>query len=178
MLGARQQYSTGRIQANTVNIWADGILEPYTAETLLDKAGFQVHIHATGDATVRCTLDAFEEAQNINGRRDSRHLTTHTQVVNPSDLGRFALLDVIAGFTPYWTYADSYVSDINLPQLGEKRMQQMYPIRSILDSGGNPYRGRDCIWRPLADDFLNIDKLILPAMIPGPKREGHNRPVP
>ncbi|MFT6274246.1 MAG: putative amidohydrolase YtcJ [Halioglobus sp.] len=185
MRDARREYSNGRIQANTVKIWADGILESYTAKMLepysdkpeddgllmvprkrimaavplLDKAGFQVHIHAIGDATVRYALDAFEEAQKINGRRDSRHLTAHTQVVNPSDLGRFALLDVIAGFTPYWTYADSYISDINPPQLGEERMQQMYPIRSILDSGGRVAFGSD--WSvSTADPLLGIEAAV------------------
>ena len=182
MQKARLEYSDGRLQANTVKIWADGILESYTAKMLepysdkpgdtgllmvprkeimaavplLDEAGFQVHIHAIGDATVRYALDAFEVAQKSNGKRDSRHLTAHTQVVNPSDVGRFALLDVIAGFTPYWTYADSYVSDINPSQLGEERMQQMYPIRSILDSGGRVAFGSD--WSvSTADPLLGIE---------------------
>ncbi|MFT6310881.1 MAG: putative amidohydrolase YtcJ [Porticoccus sp.] len=83
----------------------------------------------------RYALDAFEAALKSNGRRDSRHLTANTQVVNPADADRLAQLDVIAGFSPYWTYADAYIADINPSQLGEKRIQQMYPIRSILDSG-------------------------------------------
>jgi predicted amidohydrolase YtcJ len=185
MQKVRREYSNGRLQANTVKIWADGILESYTAKMLepysdkpedtgllmvprkeimaavplLDKAGFQVHIHAIGDATVRYALDAFEKAQKSNGKRDSRHLTAHTQVVNPSDVGRFVQLDVIAGFTPYWTYADSYISDINPPQLGEERMQQMYPIRSILESGGRVAFGSD--WSvSTADPLLGIEAAV------------------
>jgi predicted amidohydrolase YtcJ len=182
---ARLEYSRGRIRANTVKIWADGILESYTAKMLepysdkpkdtgllmvprtqimaavplLDKAGFQVHIHAIGDATVRYALDAFEAALKSNGQRDSRHLTAHTQVVNPADVGRFVQLDVIAGFSPYWTYADSYISDINPSQLGEKRMQQMYPIRSILNSGGRIAFGSD--WSvTTADPLLGIEAAV------------------
>lgn len=34
MQEARLEYSSGRIQANTVKIWADGILESYTAKKL------------------------------------------------------------------------------------------------------------------------------------------------
>jgi predicted amidohydrolase YtcJ len=185
MQEARLEYSSGRIQANTVKIWADGILESYTAKMLqpysdrpedtgllmvprteimaavpmLDKAGFQIHIHAIGDATVRYALDAFEAALKSNGRRDSRHLTAHTQVVNPVDVDRFAQLDVIAGFSPYWTYADAYIADINPSQLGEKRMQQMYPIRSILDSGGRIAFGSD--WSvTTADPLLGIEAAV------------------
>ena len=42
-------------------------------------------------------LDAFEIARQQNGSRDSRHLTAHTQIVDPSDLSRFVELGVIAG---------------------------------------------------------------------------------
>jgi predicted amidohydrolase YtcJ len=166
---ARETYSGGRLQANTVKFWADGIiesrtamlLEPYTdqpdtrgllmvprdelmaAAPLLDAAGFQLHIHAIGDATVRYALDAVEAAIKANGARDSRHLTAHTQLVHPDDIPRFGRLQVIAGFSPYWAFADSYIKDINPSQLGPDRMQQMYPIAGILATGGRVAFGSD-----------------------------------
>ncbi len=169
MVQARDEYSGGRLQATTVKFWADGILESYTAMMLepysnqldnrgllmvpredmlaaapkLDALGFQLHIHMIGDATVRYGLDAIEAARDANGVRDSRHLTAHTQVVNPEDLRRFAELDVIAGFSPYWAYADGYVANINPAQIGPQRMQQMYPIKSILDTGARIAFGSD-----------------------------------
>ena len=182
---AREQYSGGRLVVNTVKIWADGILETHTAKMLepysdkpddtgflmvarenimqavplLDSQGYQVHIHAIGDATVRYALDAFELARETNGQRDSRHLTAHTQVVNPDDVTRFADLDVIGGFTPYWFKADKYVTEINPPQLGEVRMGQMYPVRSIIESGGRVAFGSD--WTvSTADPLLGIETAI------------------
>ena len=84
-----------RLTANTVKFFADGIieagtaalLEPYhdcpirhgvpnwdwatlaEAVTAFDDAGFQVHIHAIGDAGVRAALDAVRHATQINGPR-------------------------------------------------------------------------------------------------------------
>jgi predicted amidohydrolase YtcJ len=145
MRTARDKYSDRRLQATAIKFWADGILETHTAKMLepytdepesdgllmvpqadlmaavpvLDAAGFQIHIHAIGDATVRYALDAFAAARKANGARDSRHLTAHTQIVHPDDIARFGSLGVLAGFSPYWAYADSYVAEINPPQIGE-----------------------------------------------------------
>ena len=182
---AREEFSSGRLQATAVKFWADGILETHTARLLepytdqpdtrgllmvpkqemmaavplLDAAGFQIHVHAIGDATVRYALDAFEKAQTANGKRDSRHLTAHTQLVHPDDLSRFAALQAIAGFSPYWAYADSYVAEINPPQLGAQRMSWMYPIRSILDTGARVAFGSDW-FVSTADPLLGIETAI------------------
>lgn len=185
MIHTRKQFSKGRLQATTVKLWADGILESHTARMLepytdkpdtlgllmvpqaeilaavpaLDAAGFQVHIHAIGDATVRYALDAFEAAQKANGKRDSRHLTAHTQLIDKADLGRFAELDAIAGFSPYWANADSYVAEINPHQIGSERMQRMYLMKSLLDSGARIAFGSDW-YVSTADPLLGIETAV------------------
>lgn len=45
-------------------------------------------------------LDAFEEAQNKNGKRDSRNAIEHVEVIHPDDIGRFNELGVIASMQP------------------------------------------------------------------------------
>lgn len=185
MQAAREEYSGGRLQASTVKLWADGILETHTAKLLepyldqpdndgllmvplqelmsgvaaLDALGFQLHIHAIGDATVRYALDALEAARTVNGVRDGRHLTAHTQLVNDDDIDRFASLDVIAGFSPYWAYYEGYVAEINPAQLGPHRMDQMYPINRIASSGARIAFGSD--WSVAsADPLLGIETAI------------------
>ncbi len=182
---ARAKYSGGRLQAGTVKFWADGILETRTAKLLepytdqpdtdgmlmvplqelqtgipaLDALGFQLHIHAIGDGTVRFALDALEAARQANGMRDSRHLTAHTQLVHEDDIGRFAELDVIAGFSPYWAYNEEYVAVINPPQLGPERMGQMYPINRLASSGAHVAFGSD--WSvSSADPLLGIETAV------------------
>ena len=169
MKAAREKYSGGRLQVTSVKLWADGILESYTAMLLqaytdrpnerglmmiprqqimdaapvLEKEGFQLHVHAIGTATVRYALDAFELAVEANGPRDRRHHIAHVQLVHPDDLKRFAKLGVVANFQPLWAYPDEYVTGINAPQLGAERMQWMYPIASIAGHGTRLAFGSD-----------------------------------
>jgi len=166
---ARADYSGGLFQAKTIKFWADGVVETHTARLLepysdlpetsgllmiprdqliegvkaVDAKGFQVHIHAIGDATVRYALDAIEEAEKSNGKRDARHHINHLQVIHPDDIGRFTKLDVGASFEPLWAYEEPYITDFARPQLGPERINWVYPIGSILRAGAHVALGSD-----------------------------------
>ncbi|GAH47243.1 unnamed protein product, partial [marine sediment metagenome] len=51
-----------------------------------DKMGFQVGIHAIGPKANRWILNAFEKAQEVNGKRDSRHRSEHAQILALDDI--------------------------------------------------------------------------------------------
>lgn len=165
----RAKYTKGNIDAATVKIMQDGVLENYTAVmlepylveshtrgipmvepeflkrvvSLLDAADFQVHFHAIGDGAIRQSLDAVEEALLDNGQRGNRHHLSHIQVIHPDDVPRFAELQAIANFQPFWANADEYVLELNLPFIGEERTSWMYPIKSVMDAGGMIAFGSD-----------------------------------
>jgi len=64
-------------------------------------AGFQLGIHAIGDAGNRETLDFIESVYRYAPEtRANRHRIEHAQVVHPDDMGRFAELDLIASLEP------------------------------------------------------------------------------
>ena len=65
-----------------------------------DRLGFQIAVHAIGDAGVRRTLDAYEAAMRANGKRDSRHRIEHIEVLHPDDLPRFAQMGIVASIQP------------------------------------------------------------------------------
>lgn len=65
-----------------------------------DRLGFQIAVHAIGDAAVRRTIDAFAAAQKANGKRDSRHRIEHIEVIHPDDIPRLAELGIIASLQP------------------------------------------------------------------------------
>lgn len=65
-----------------------------------DKEGFQIRFHTIGDGAVRLGLDLFEEAQQANGVRDSRHALEHIEVIHPSDISRFKEIGVIPSVQP------------------------------------------------------------------------------
>lgn len=159
----RGEFTKGRVDAGTVKIMQDGVMENYTAVVLepyklkgrsdvrgipmvepeilkqavtkLDAEGFQVHFHAIGDGAVRQSLDAVEAARTANGDLGHRHHISHIQLIHPDDQPRFRKLGVIANFQPLWAYADAYVTDLTLPFISRQTASYMYPIASMEKSG-------------------------------------------
>ena len=64
-------------------------------------AGFQLAIHAIGDAGNRETLDFYEQAfAAVPDARAGRHRIEHAQIVHPDDQPRFAELGIVASMEP------------------------------------------------------------------------------
>jgi predicted amidohydrolase YtcJ len=165
----RNQFTGPMLDLHSAKIFEDGVIESGTAALLLpylnrrgnagapnleagpldslvaalDKAGFQVHVHAIGDRAIRLTLDAFEQARRVNGLRDSRHIIAHLELIDPQDIPRFKALGVIADFQPLWAYQDSYIRDLTEPVLGSARSRWLYPIGSVLKTGATVAGGSD-----------------------------------
>jgi predicted amidohydrolase YtcJ len=108
-------------------------------ETAL-KAGYQVNVHAIGDAANRQVLDAFEAAYKVVGGRELRNRIEHAQIVAPADIPRFKQLDLIASMQP--THA---TSDMNMAEerIGSERLKGAYAWRSFLDQGTRIAGGSD-----------------------------------
>jgi predicted amidohydrolase YtcJ len=159
----------GRLRARTVKFFADGVVEGGTAALLqpylddpcslgmpvwdstelraaaaaFDAAGFQLHIHAIGDAGIRSALDAVAHVSVVGGWRDRRPVAAHTQVVHPADLPRFAELGVVANFEPLWAQRDALMDELTAPRLGPERTDWQYPMASLLRSGARLSFGSD-----------------------------------
>jgi len=114
-------------------IWGPEILN--TTCTALDKEHIQIHLHVIGDAAARITLDALETTRQRNLERDSRHLTTHLQLVAHNDIQRFNQLDIVSVVQPFWFKIDEYYSELALPYLGAKRADRQYPMQCFIDAG-------------------------------------------
>ncbi|MGW0735220.1 amidohydrolase [Streptomyces sp. NPDC002851] len=159
----------GLLTARTVKFFSDGVIEGGTAAMLepycdaphscgmpvweptalaeavraFDADGFQVHIHAIGDAGVRAALDAVEAAVGGNPTWDRRPVITHVQVVDPADLPRFAQLGVIANFEPLWAQPDPLQTELSIPRLGERRTALQYPMGDLARGGARLSFGSD-----------------------------------
>jgi len=157
------------VAARTVKFFADGIIESGTAAlldpyrdaphshgmliwqpkaltdaiTAFDRDGYQVHIHAIGDAGVRAALDATEHARRVNPPWDRRPVIAHVQLVHPHDLPRFTELGVIANFEPLWAQLDDAQTLLTLPRIDAERGGHQYPMRAILDTGAAVSFGSD-----------------------------------
>ncbi|HYB52811.1 MAG TPA: amidohydrolase family protein, partial [Thermoanaerobaculia bacterium] len=165
----RATFTRGRLRATAAKIFADGVIESETAALLepyldrpgyagkpdleadafarlaaaIDKARFQIHIHAIGDRAIRMSLDALEAARRENGPRDARPLLAHLELIDPQDIPRFRRIGVIADFQPLWAYADSYIKELTIPKLGPERSRWLYPIGSVAASGAVVAGGSD-----------------------------------
>jgi predicted amidohydrolase YtcJ len=167
----RGEFTKGHIDAGTVKIMQDGVMENYTAAMLepyllqgkenvrgipmvepeklkeavtrLDAEGFQVHFHAIGDAAIRQSLDAVASARAANGDQGHRHHISHIQLIDNADVPRFKELGVIANYQPLWAYADEYITELTIPFLGPERSAHMYAINSLEKSGATVAFGSD-----------------------------------
>ena len=106
-----------------------------------DANGFNIHVHAIGDAAVRETLDAFAAARAAGSKR--LYSIAHLQLIDPADLPRFAANDVIASFQLLWAQPDNYSVDAVEKYIGPERQARQYPARSLASAKGVIAGGSD-----------------------------------
>jgi hypothetical protein len=109
----------------------------------LDRAGFQLHFHAIGDAAARTALDAVAAVRAANGPADRRPHVAHLQVVHPADIPRFGALGVGATIQPLWAQHDEQMTELTIPFLGPERAGRQYPFRSLERAGARLVGGSD-----------------------------------
>lgn len=173
LLQRREWGTAGHVDARTVKVMLDGVVETFTASMLqpylgadgeatgnrgidfidpealpgfvtrLHREAFQVHFHAIGDGAVRSALDAVEAAVAAEGRLDTRHHIAHIQVVHPQDVPRFAELDVVANAQPLWACHEPQMDRLTIPFLGPERSATQYPFGSLLRAGARLAFGSD-----------------------------------
>lgn len=155
-----------KLQMRSVKAWIDGALgsrgaalqadysdEPrhrglmlYTVQemqqlaTLTANKGWQLNVHAIGDAGNHLVLDTFESRMTATQRNALRPRIEHAQVIAPNDIARFASLGVIASIQP--THA---TSDMNMAEdrVGPQRIKGAYAWRTLIKSGARLAGGSD-----------------------------------
>jgi len=95
-------------------------------------AGWQLALHAIGDAAVDAALDVFARAQRRVPRAGARHRIEHAGLIRPDQLGRMRELGVIAVIQPSFLY--EYGADY-AAIVGPGRSDWLYRGRSLLDAG-------------------------------------------
>ncbi len=101
--------------------------------------GFQVAVHAIGDAANAQALGAIEEvAASFPG--DRRWRIEHVQIVDPVDIPRLARGGIIASMQPVHQTSDRLMAEA---RLGPQRLAGAYAWKSILDAGGKLAFGSD-----------------------------------
>lgn len=97
------------------------------------KGGFQVGIHAIGDAGNRETLDFIAKVQQEDpSSKDQRHRIEHAQVVHADDFNRFASFGVIASMEPPHAVEDKAWAE---ERIGPRRVRGAYAWRTLRRAG-------------------------------------------
>lgn len=102
-------------------------------------AGFQVAVHAIGDAANKQVLDAYALNAPTYGKA-LRHRIEHAQIVSPGDLPRFAALGIIASMQPTHATSDKAMA---ADRVGEDRLAGAYAWKTLLTSGAHLALGSD-----------------------------------
>jgi predicted amidohydrolase YtcJ len=168
-LAARERVAGANLDANCVKILLDGaygsrsvaLLKPYNIPGLgsgklfveparmnalvrrLDALGFQVHVHAIGDRSVRTALDAVEVARRSNPRPGQPHTIAHLSLVDIADVPRFRQLNVMPNMTPLWSRPDPWQTVIAVEMFGPERANTGYRTRSLAEDGAVLVWGTD-----------------------------------
>jgi predicted amidohydrolase YtcJ len=117
-------------------LWGHGELA--RAVRAADARGWQVQVHAIGDAAIRQALDAFTETDP-----ERRHRIEHIEAPSALDIARFAEIGVIASMQPQHAEPNRNLFEVWLPNLGAERAAYAWPWRTILHSGAHIAFGTD-----------------------------------
>jgi predicted amidohydrolase YtcJ len=104
------------------------------------KAGYQVNIHAIGDAGNRQLLDAYAQLIPKYDNVGLRHRIEHAQVVALEDIPRFKSLGVIPSMQPTHATSDQNMAE---QRVGRDRIKGAYAWRTFLDQGSRIACGSD-----------------------------------
>ena len=138
--------SAGDRGAMGAPLWEPGELAQ--AVRAADRRGWQVAVHAIGDAAIRDALDAFAGLDPA-----SRHRVEHVEAPAEEDIARFGRLGVIASMQPH--HAAPTLTEVWRRHLGPARAARGWPWREILQAGGRLAFGSDWPVVPV-DPFASL----------------------
>lgn len=127
------------------------------------EQGWQLAVHAIGDAAIEQTLDAMEAALAAAPDPHRRHRIEHCGFVRPDQTARMARLGIEPVPQPVFLHD---FGDLYVQVLGEERSLSSYPTRTWIEAGLHPAASSDA-------PVCSVDpRLSLEAMITRRTRTG------
>jgi predicted amidohydrolase YtcJ len=104
------------------------------------KKGYQVNVHAIGDAGNKQILDTFAREIPANHAGALRHRIEHAQVVTLADIPRFKSIGIIPSMQPTHATSDKNMAE---QRVGAERIKGAYAWRTYLAQGSRIACGSD-----------------------------------
>ncbi|GGK34834.1 amidohydrolase [Salinarimonas ramus] len=120
------------------------------------EQGWQLAVHAIGDAAIDQTLDAMEAALAGAPDPDRRHRIEHCGFVRPDQTARMARLRIEPVPQPVFLHD---FGDLYVEVLGEARAAPSYPTRTWIEAGLHPAASSDAPVCAL-DPRLSLEAMI------------------
>ncbi|QPC43255.1 amidohydrolase [Kaustia mangrovi] len=105
------------------------------------RHGYQMAIHAIGDAAIAQVLAAYEKALAAEPAPGRRHRIEHCGWLSREQIAQMQRLEVIPAPQPSFIY---YFGDLYNQVLGEERSAFSYPMRAFIEAGLHPSASTDC----------------------------------
>ena len=143
--------TNGKMAGSCIKFFADGVFgsatalvsEPYESNGLHGKAtwpeqsfkeaiqlahqnGFQIHIHAIGDAATNLALDIIGEQSGFY----YPPVIAHAELTDGKTLDRMAALGVVACVQPYWAQNNGLLLSC-VDHLGKARLERLYAFKDM-----------------------------------------------
>ncbi|MCC5976848.1 MAG: amidohydrolase [Salinarimonas sp.] len=120
------------------------------------RAGWQMAIHAIGDAAIDQVLDAYEAALTAMPDPQRRHRIEHCGWLRPDQMARMQNLHILPAPQPAFMY---WFGDLYLTLAERERVEASHPMRTWIEQGLEPSASTDC---PVVeiDPFANLYTMI------------------
>ena len=125
--------------SNTGN-WVTSPAELEQAIADLATGGWQIAIHAIGDAAIHQVLDGYQAVLAARPGSDLRLRVEHVQVIAAEDVPRFAALGVLASMQPTHATSDMPWAE---ERVGPERVKGAYAWRTLIEAGATIVGGSD-----------------------------------
>lgn len=146
-----EPYEAGEPDNYGIFVYSDEQMHAYLSH--YHKLGYQLAIHAIGDAAIEQVLSGMEKAstpdQPVLGRR---HRIEHCGFLSDSQIARMAAAGIDPVPQPIFMYE---FGDLYITNLGQARTDVAYPMRKFVDAGLHPAASSDA---PVSttDPFKNL----------------------
>ncbi len=105
------------------------------------RAGWQMAIHAIGDAAIDQVLDAYEAAIGATPDPQRRHRIEHCGWLRPDQMARMRQMHVLPAPQPAFLY---WFGDLYLTLAEPERVAASHPMRTWIENGLQPSASTDC----------------------------------
>jgi len=104
------------------------------------QRGYQVNVHAIGDAGNRQIIDSFQALLTSPQRVALRNRIEHAQVVAAGDIARFKSIGIVPSMQPTHATSDKNMAE---ERIGAERLKGAYAWRSFVQQGSRIACGSD-----------------------------------